>query len=64
MKVEELIGMLEGLDNDSTVILSEIIQEDKVGDFTITEQRTCQSDGANLHLNEKLVFIHNIHRGQ
>lgn len=64
MKVEELIGMLEGLDNDSTVILSEIIQEDKVGDFTITEQRTCQSDGANPHLNEKLVFIHNIHRGQ
>ena len=64
MKVKELIGMLEGLDKDSTLILSDIIQEDKVGDFTITEQRICQFDGANFHLKEKLVFIHIIHRGQ
>lgn len=64
MKVEELIGMLEGLDKDSTIILSDIIQEDKVGDYTITEQRTCQFDGANLHINEKLVFIHCLTRGQ
>lgn len=58
MKVKELIGMLEGMDKDSTIILSDIIKEDKVVDFTITEQHTCRFDGANLHLNEKLVLIH------